>query len=146
MREILLATLVVALSACQPKADTSDLASKADVPPPWGADCEARQGEATTVGIAQIAASPAQFEGALVRISGYYAKDFEHSAIYANHKADPYDHHFASGIWLDRMDPTLSGRHVELTGQFTQSFKGHLGQWPGSICVTSATATSPGAP
>ncbi|GAA4870986.1 hypothetical protein GCM10023332_24330 [Luteimonas vadosa] len=146
MREFLLLTIFVALSACQPNADTGDLAGKAEPSPPWGSDCVAPQVVATGVAIEQITGSPARFEGVLVRTSGYYARDFEHSAIYATLEADPYDHKFASGIWLDRMDPTLSGKHVEITGQFTQAFKGHLGQWPGSICVISATVTSQGAP
>ncbi len=146
MSKILAASIVLMLSACQPEAGTDDVAGKTRSPPLSGSECRAAGGVARTIDIEALTSSSSSLEGAFVRVSGYYASDFEHSAIYPVPKSDPYDHHFASGIWLDRMDPALSGKHVQITGIFTRNFKGHLGQWPGSICVISAAEISPDAP
>jgi hypothetical protein len=145
MGKILATSIVLMLSACQPEAGTGDVAGKTRSPL-RGSECRAAGGAARTIDIEALTSSSSSLEGALVRVSGYYALDFEHSAIYAIPKSDPFDHHFESGIWLDRMDPTLSGKNVQVTGIFTRNFKGHLGQWPGSICVISAAEISPDAP
>ena len=52
---------------------------------------------------------------------------------------DPYGN-IGNGFWLTGLPvfSQLSGRRVWMAGVFTQHDRGHLEQWPGTMCVTSA--------
>ncbi|WP_202841312.1 hypothetical protein [Luteimonas saliphila] len=96
--------------------------------------------------IKTLADAPDQYEGAYVQVSGYYYSYFEHSAIYSHPERELYAQNFRTGIWLFGVDDSFSGKHVEVTGFFTHTIQGHLGQWPGSICATTVAETARAAP
>lgn len=90
------------------------------------------------VGIGELVAHPDQFEGRTVRVQGYYYNAFENSTILPT-QVDPYDN-IGNGPWVMGLPVfnQFSGRHVWMVGVFTQHVRGHLGQWPGTICASSA--------
>ncbi len=91
--------------------------------------------------IADLTSEPERFEGKFVAVSGYYYQYFENSAIYSTIENKPYSHKFSDGIWLSGVGAEFGGMHINISGIFSQKVKGHLGQWPGTICVTSAIRT-----
>lgn len=90
------------------------------------------------VDIDELVAHPDQFEGRTVRVQGYYYNAFENTTILPT-QVDPYDN-IGNGPWVMGLPVfnQLGGRHVWMVGVFTQHVRGHLGQWPGTICVSSA--------
>jgi hypothetical protein len=100
--------------------------------------CVAVDQKPQDVGIGELRAHPDQFEGRMVRVQGYYYNGFEISTILPTH-ADPYGN-AGNGLWVTGLPVfnQLSGRRVWMVGVFTQHERGHLGQWPGEICVNSA--------
>ena len=119
----------------QVDADTKDFLSVFNCPTPSGAYLPAT--------IAELIANPGRFDGKAVKVSGYYLESLEHSAIYPILQ-DPLSVAFSDGIWtLVSIDLSpSSGDHVVIRGVFTTTTRGHLGQWPGSICVHSVKAGS----
>ena len=101
-------------------------------------NCPVASGVYATVSIPQLIANPAAFDGKAVEISGYSISMFEHSAIYPT-KQKPFSANFSEGIWtLTSVDLSASSeKPVTLRGIYTTKIRGHLGQWPGSICVHS---------
>ncbi|QSX79725.1 hypothetical protein [Agrilutibacter solisilvae] len=98
------------------------------------------------ISISALLAHPERHEGKPVTVVGFYHGSFEHSAIYLA-QADFQHHVRAHGIWVaNRIPDSLSDRYVELDGIFTSS-RGHLGQWPGTICgISRAVAAGADAP
>ena len=141
MRKILAASMIALLSACHGTAgagiDTSGF--------PVG-ECPRPVGVPQAVSVTSLTQDPARYEGAFIRLSGHYCSRFEHSAVYPDTAQAACGQEFRTGLWLFGMAPGLADKHVEITGYFTQTIKGHLSQWPGSICVTSAHEVSPDAP
>lgn len=107
--------------ACLPPAPTSESAS-----------------------IANLISNPSRFDGKSVAVTGYYYSRFEHSAIYPSQR-DPNTSEWIDGLWLYGLSPFLKrdDRYVTVSGIFSSKDKGHLGQWPGSICVSSVLPASP---
>ena len=104
-------------------------------------DCDKPVGNPRMLVIADLTSEPERFEDTFVEVSGHYYQYFEHSAIYSTTEQRPYSHKYSDGIWLSGVGPELGGMHVTVSGIFSQKVKGHLGQWPGTICVTSAIET-----
>ena len=137
MRTIL-ATVVVLLAGCQSAARVTDFSGF-----PIG-ECPQAKGSSQAVTLYQLVSEPSTFEGALIRTSGYYYSGFEHSALYPEPGLDGQDAH--AGIWVFGIDHALSGKHVQISGVYTSSIKGHLSMWVGSVCAVSAKELPPNAP
>lgn len=90
------------------------------------------------VAISGLIANPDRFEGRAIIVSGFYYSSFEHSAIYPTER-DPTTSTWQDGLWINGVSPfsSVSNEYVAVSGIFTSKQKGHLGQWPGSICVSS---------
>lgn len=97
-----------------------------------------------SVSIASLISNPSRFEGKSVVVTGYYYSRFEHSGIYPSRR-DPDTSEWDDGLWLYGLSPflKLDDRSVTVSGIFSSKNKGHLGQWPGSICVSSVLPASP---
>jgi len=108
-------------------------------------ECPPAAGATVAASVSDLARSPARYELKLVRVTGYYRSSFEHSAIYASLPAasDPSP---VEGIWASPLPEGLDGQRVELLGYFTQSVRGHGGQWAGSLCVVSSSPARQDAP
>jgi hypothetical protein len=86
------------------------------------------------VTIEELLASPTRYEGKPVRIEGFYYSSFEHSAVYPNPDDGPGSH-TQRGLWvLEGLPKRYSGKRVTVEGIFTSGTRGHLGQWPATIC------------
>jgi hypothetical protein len=109
--------------------------------------CPDVKGSALRVSIADLASHPDRYNGKVVSVSGYYYSYFEHSAIYSTQETESYSHKFSDGLWIQGISPfaEVSGKYLTLNGAFSSERHGHLGQWPGTICVTTAKAASPDA-
>ena len=129
MRTIL-ATAVVLLAGCQPAARVTDFSGF-----PIG-ECPQPSGSPQSVTLHQLVSEPSTFEGALIRTSGYYYSGFEHSALYP--EPGPDGQAARAGVWVFGIDHALSGKHVQISGVYTSSIKGHLSMWAGSVCAASA--------
>ena len=116
---------------------------------------------AENVSIVNIIATPARYDGKVVRANGVLTLEFEGNAIYIT-KADAENHVSKNSIWLDLdystlgipenkpSDPeelkrataiarklkNLSGKYVLIEGIFDKNSNGHLGLFSGSIKVT----------
>ena len=108
--------------------------------------CPEPVGRPRKASISEITADPGAFHGVLVHITGHYHRSFEHHAIYPGPAPEPDEHTFEDGIWVLSGHDGLQGDHVEAVGYFTAKTRGHLGQWPGSLCVTSAAGAPKHAP
>ena len=140
MRGILAASAIALFSACHGTGCTGLATSGFPV-----GECPRPQGAPQAVSIAAVTQNPGRYEGAFIRLSGNYCSSFEHSAVYPNAAQAPCGQEFRTGIWLFGVAPGLADRHLEMTGFFTRTFKGHLSRWPGSICVTSVREVTPDA-
>lgn len=86
------------------------------------------------VTIEQLLESPGKYEGRPVRIEGFYYWSFEHTAIYPNAE-DGARFNTRSGLWvLEGLPHRYNGKRVTVEGIFTSGTRGHLGQWPATIC------------
>lgn len=98
---------------------------------------------ALPVTLEALRADPMRYHGRLVRVRGAYVEGFEMSALHPGPPVqDPWA---AEGVWVDGI-PILvlpSEQAVELTGIVAAGRpafpfgKGHLGQWPAELCVSS---------
>ena len=135
MRAIGITAYAVLLVGCNPdrvhvSAETSDFLSMFI--------CPIASGTYLRVAIPKLIANPATFDGKAIEVSGYHISSFEHSAIYPAWQ-EPFTSRFSEGIWtLISTDRDVSSEYrVTLRGVYTTKIRGHLGQWPGSICVHS---------
>lgn len=96
-------------------------------------------GPIKVVRIEELIANGRAYEGRNVSVTGYYNQGFEHSALYASPGKDQFARTFADGIWIDGISAPSdgNGQHLRVTGSFSEASKGHLSQWPGSICATN---------
>ena len=104
--------------------------------------------ESTT--LEQVIANPARFQAKPINVSGFYHVSFENSAIYPAPSAVM---DFKRGLWLlGQSGDDLIGRRVTVRGVYDPGPNdgqsqwprgGHLGQWPGAICVHSIEASVP---
>ena len=134
-----LAVLVALLTAsCTPSAPPTEIV---DLQLDLG--CPEASAYVQSVALPDLVASPETYEGKSIRVAGYYYSYFEHSAIYPTPEHEPYSKSFATGAWVLGGDDDLTNQYVTMTGTFTKEFKGHLGQWPGTICVTSMAGAPP---
>lgn len=103
-------------------------------------ECPSTSGRYSPATIAELTSSPERFHGKAIKVVGYYAHSFEHSAIYSTPQ-DPFSADFSKGIWtlMSTDGGPNSGSYVTLRGVYTTDTRGHLGQWPGSICVHSVS-------
>ena len=94
----------------------------------------------------QVIAEPARFQAKPIKVSGFYHVSFETSAIYPAPSAVM---DFRRGIWLLGRSGDLVGRQVTVRGVYDPGpsdgrhrwpIGGHLGQWPGAVCVHSIQA------
>ena len=108
-------------------------------------ECPAAVGVPVPTSISELVQSPARYELKLVRVRAFYINGFEHSAIYGAmpSEGEPTP---GLGIWASPLPDRLNGQRAELVGYFTGSVKGHGGQWPGSLCIVSATPARQDAP
>ena len=103
--------------------------------------CPIASGTYKPAKIADLIAHPELRDGKGVNISGYFTNSFEHVAIYPA-RQDPFSATFSEGLWmLLSTDHKISnGQRITVRGVYTTKIRGHLGQWPGSICVNSVIA------
>lgn len=108
------------------------------------ADCVQVTGTARQIAIPDLIRNAGRYEGRAVSVTGYFSQYFEHSAVYPTREAEPYSHDSAEGIWIEgvHVPDGTSNRYLTFIGTFSAKNHGHLGQWPGTICV-SAALTAP---
>ncbi|WP_447939824.1 hypothetical protein [Pseudoxanthomonas mexicana] len=104
--------------------------------------CPSASGLYTQTTISALTSEPERFNGKPVKVSGYYTRSFEHSAIYPTPQ-DPFSADFSKGIWtlMSTEASPKNGDSATLRGVYITSTRGHLGQWPGSICVHSVSVS-----
>ena len=110
-------------------------------------DCPEATGVYEPATLEQVIADPARFQAKPIKVSGFYHVSFENSAIYPAPSAVM---DFRRGVWLlGRSGDDLMGRRVTVRGVYDPGPNdgkgqwprgGHLGQWPGAICVHSMEA------
>ncbi len=98
---------------------------------------------ALPVTLEALRADPMRYHGRLVRVRGVYVDRLEMSALHPGPPVqDPWA---AAGVWVNGI-PILvlpPEQAVELTGIVSAGRsgapfgKGHLGQWPAELCVSS---------
>ena len=137
MRTIL-AIAMVFLASCQPAGRVTDFSGF-----PVG-ECPETDGAPQSVTLQELVSAPSAFEGAAVRVTGYYHSGFEESALYPTSKVEAQD--ARAGVWLFGNDEVVSGSRVQATGVFTSTIKGHLSMWAGSLCAVSTKVLPPNAP
>lgn len=125
------------LTACQAHSGSEVAAQRIEHKDIVISGCPKVDQPARKIILSDLSSDPDRYHGAAVRVDGYYYSYFEHSAIYPAPIPKPYNPEFDKGIWLLHAKPELNGEHVRVIGIFSSRIKGHLGQWPGSICVTS---------
>ncbi|HCT25558.1 MAG TPA: hypothetical protein DIW85_05000 [Stenotrophomonas sp.] len=130
--------LLVALLACLPAREEGGGIA------PDGLGCPGfSASRALPVTLEALRADPMRYHGRLVRVRGAYVESFEMSALHPGPPVqDPWA---ADGVWVNGIPVTAlpSEQAVELTGivaagrpAFSYG-KGHLGQWPAALCVSS---------
>ncbi len=142
MRTILTICLLALIASCshenEQKVSAQSAAAESEA---FSSDaCLPPAASSESVSIESLISNPTQFEGKSVVVTGYYYSRFEHSAIYPSQR-DPDTSEWHDGLWLQGLSPfsNLSDRSVTVSGVFSSKSKGHLGQWPGSICVSSVS-------
>ncbi|WP_414604243.1 hypothetical protein [Stenotrophomonas sp. FR012] len=130
--------LLVALLACLPAHEESGGVA------PNGLGCPRfSASRALPVTVEALRADPMRYHGRLVRVRGAYVESFEMSALHPGPPVqDPWA---ADGVWVNGIPVTAlpSEQAVELTGIVSAGQpafpygKGHLGQWPAELCVSS---------
>lgn len=102
--------------------------------------CKLENSEIVNLKIGDLLREPERFEGRLVAFSGYYYRSFEQSVIYEG-RSSAGDQGSGEAIWVEGLSPFsgLNGKHLQIMGVFSMKEKGHLAQWPGSVCVISGT-------
>lgn len=104
---------------------------------------------ALPVTLEALRAGPTRYHGRLVRVRGAYVDRFEMSAL---HPGPPVRNpRAAEGVWVNGI-PILvlpPEQAVELTGIVAAGRpvfpfgKGHIGQWPAELCVSSILPLAP---
>lgn len=98
---------------------------------------------ALPVTLEALRADPMRYHGRLVRVRGIYVDRLEMSALHPGPSVqDPWA---AAGVWVNGIPILLlpPEQAVELTGIVSAGRsgapfgKGHLGQWPAELCVSS---------
>ena len=90
------------------------------------------------VSLAQLIASPQDYDGKVVRVTGFVNLEFEGDAIYA-HRDDLKHRTYQNGLWIDVNDDIqkkkadFDQKYVVVEGTFNAEWKGHMGLWSGSI-------------
>ncbi|MFC6840109.1 hypothetical protein [Xanthomonas theicola] len=90
------------------------------------------------VSIAELISDPNKYEGEEISVAGFYYSGFERSVIYPSRR-NPDSSSWRDGLWVYGISPflDLNDRKIVMSGIFSERRKGHLSQWPGSICATS---------
>ncbi|HHA2505611.1 TPA: hypothetical protein ACOENT_003885, partial [Stenotrophomonas maltophilia] len=98
---------------------------------------------ALPVALEELRAHPVRYQGRLVKVRGAYVGGWEMSALHPGPPVrDPWA---ADGIWVEGIAPVTlpTEQAFEMTGIVSAarpdavSGKGHLGQWPAELCVSS---------
>ncbi|WP_416058292.1 hypothetical protein [Stenotrophomonas maltophilia] len=98
---------------------------------------------ALPVALEELRAHPVRYQGRLVKVRGAYVDGWEMSALHPGPPVrDPWA---ADGIWVQGIAPVTlpTAQAFEMTGIVAAarpdavSGKGHLGQWPAELCVSS---------
>lgn len=103
--------------------------------------CPTASGSYAPTDVQALVSDSARWNGKAVRISGYFVESSERSAIYPSLEG-PSSLAFPAGVWaLIRLNRgPASGQRATFRGIYTSDIRGHLGQWPGTLCVHSITA------
>jgi hypothetical protein len=94
--------------------------------------------EPIDVSLVQLIANPKDYDGKVVRVTGFVTIEFEGNAVYL-HQEDFKHNITKNGLWIDVPDDMLKRyaefdkKYVVLEGTFSATMKGHLGFWSGSI-------------
>ncbi len=141
MTNISVALVALLLMTSCSRRDSSNTALSLDSPVRTNLNSEAclpLPAKPKLVAISALIADPERFEGFAVTAIGFYYSSFEHSAIYPTDR-DPTTSTWKDGLWIDGVSPfsDLSNEYVVVSGIFSSRRKGHLAQWPGSICAAS---------
>ena len=98
----------------------------------------AAHGQAPTVSLVQLIASPEKFDGKSVIIEGVINLEFEGNAVYMT--KEHWKHSgYSFGIWLEADDKLArgwrwaNGLYCVLKGTFKADDRGHMGLWMGSL-------------
>jgi len=113
-----------------------------------GIDCPPPSGIPRVVELATLTNKPsAAMEGVFVKVEGLYVSGVEVSALYPK-GSSLTSTDYESGLWLlgAHRFSRFRGQLVLVEGFYTMKTKGHLSQWPGSICVTGMALTAGDAP
>lgn len=98
---------------------------------------------ALPVALEELRAHPVRYQGRLVKVRGAYVDGWEMSAL---HPGPPIRDPWATdGIWVQGIAPVTlpTEQSFEMTGIVSAARpdalfgKGHLGQWPAELCVSS---------
>ena len=128
---------------CQNSNVTDTVEESSALKPAPTVDCPDSRHAALEVDMVDLVSTPEKFEGVKIKTVGFYYRRFEHSALYPDRR-DPDTTLFSEGVWLKGMHSftDLSDHRVRVEGEFTTKSQGHLGQWPGSICVLKASTAA----
>lgn len=140
MRAILSGCLLIFIVSCSRESESDASAEgRAAVTGSFSSEaCLPSAPTYETVSIAELIASPDKFDGRSIVVTGYYYSGFELSALYPSRR-NPENSETDDGLWIYGLSPflDLDGRHIAVSGIFNSKEKGHLGQWPGSVCVSA---------
>lgn len=92
--------------------------------------------------VSSAIADPSILNGKYISITGYLCAGFEKSSLYETPNCDAPAY---TGLWISGVtsDIQFHGDRVEIVGRFDSALKGHLDQWPGTVCVYSLNLTDP---
>ena len=94
--------------------------------------------DVVVVPLTRVIANPDQYDGKVVRVTGFVKLEFEGNAIYV-HQDDFERHVFKNALWIDvspamqKHQADLDERYVLVEGVFNAQMKGHMGVFAGSI-------------
>lgn len=92
----------------------------------------------TNVTLVQLIATPAKFDGKLIRVIGFLRLEFEGNVLYF-HREDYENSILGNGIWVEvlpemsKQSATLNMHYVLLEGVFSSKEHGHMDAWRGTI-------------
>lgn len=94
--------------------------------------------------VSTLIQKPPIADGTYVSITGHLCTGIEKSGLYETPTCAASA---KSGLWVSGVsgDVQFNGERVEIVGRFDSTQSGHLGQWPGTVCVYSIRLTEPGA-
>lgn len=134
-------TILVGAAGCDPG---TDLNGRTEPQLLNSSSCPAPTTPPVPAAISSLIRRPSIADGTYILVTGYLCTGFEKSGLYETPSCSSSEE---SGLWISGIssDVQFSGDRVEIVGMFDSTQRGHLGQWPGTVCVYSIRLTDPDA-